>query len=91
MDKIKFKLVDGEPVCDICGEGDPCIPGLRQQRDEARADLAEARAVIEKLEVRVDEPCDDCATIEGDELRAVIERMREWIDDPAPATGKDGE
>ncbi len=51
MTEIKPKMVDGEPVCSgwdcpLFGDIDhrftcdmlnyPCIPGLRQQRDEAR-------------------------------------------------------
>jgi len=64
MPDIKYKLVDGEPICSqeecpsfhksgweqvqpsTCSQpdGDPfgtCEPGLRQQRDEARRELAE--------------------------------------------------
>jgi hypothetical protein len=53
------------------------IVSVFRRVETAEADLAEARAVIEKLEVRVDEPCDDCAITERDEARAVIERVRE--------------
>lgn len=56
MSEIEFKLVDGEPVCQVaCKKTETygpftspcrmrsrmgfCIPGLRQQRDDARAVL----------------------------------------------------
>jgi len=63
MSEIKFKLVDGEPVCDeaeclvgtsnaisippdcVRDDGEVCIPGLRQQRDEAREELDLLRRV----------------------------------------------
>ena len=54
MTEIKYKLVDGEPACNseycprfetciycLVGVAD-CIPGLRQQRDEARHNLCMA-------------------------------------------------
>ena len=74
MTEIKFKLVDGEPVCngrcpyfiaanyhnpldrcrisqkEIYESYSPCIPGLRQQRDKAEADLTKTKAWIRHIQ-----------------------------------------
>jgi hypothetical protein len=66
MAEMKPRIIDGEPVCTkkcnynispipdgcfMCDPGDPCIPGLRKQRDErpTREEWSEAISIINAI------------------------------------------
>jgi len=86
MNEIKFKLVDGEPICqddcpgvdsDICcveNHGFPCIPGLRQQRDALESQIITVHEDFAELREERERKIE--------RLRAQVERLESRVDEP---------